>query len=120
MKLIAIATSEKCVAQHFGHCEGFTVYQLEEGKNPSPQFYPNPGHKPGFLPEYLGDLGVQVIIAGGMGAGAVNLFAQKSIQVITGASGVVEEALHKYLKGELVSSGSVCNAHEHSNGCDEH
>lgn len=28
---IAIASDGKYVSRHFGHCEGFTIYEVEEG-----------------------------------------------------------------------------------------
>lgn len=48
---------------------------------------PNPGHKPGFLPNFLNNLGVNVIISGGMSGGAIDIFNEKGIEVIEGASG---------------------------------
>lgn len=50
-------------------------------------FIPNPGHRPGFLPIFLHEKGLNVIISGGMGGGAVDIFNEKGIEVITGASG---------------------------------
>ena len=53
---IAVASDEKYVSGHFGHCEGFTIYEVEEGKSLEKSFTPNPGHRPGFLPVFLRDL----------------------------------------------------------------
>ena len=110
--LVSIAREGNVVSQHFGHCEGFEVFNIDGSQIKDRKFYPNPGHKPGFLPNYLNDLGVRVIIAGGMGAGAVEIFDDKGIEVITGASGSLEENIKRYIAGELKSSGSVCN-HDH-------
>ena len=79
----------------------------------------SPGHKPGLLPNLLNDLGVNVIIAGGMGGGAVDIFNEKQIEVITGATGKVDEAVMEYLKGKLQSTGSVCHDHMHHEDCGE-
>ncbi len=46
---IAIASYGKYVSGHFGHCEGFTIYEVEEGKSLNKNFTPNPGHRPGYL-----------------------------------------------------------------------
>ena len=117
---IATAGTGKMVAQHFGHCENFNIFDVEGGKIVGESSVPNPGHKPGFLPNFLGDMGVEVIISGGMGGGAVDIFNERNIEVITGASGDAREAVEKYLRGELISTGSICNKHEHADECGEH
>lgn len=119
MKL-AIATEGSIVSGHFGHCESFTIYEIEAKEVKNKEVVENPGHKPGFLPVFLDEKGVNVIVSGGMGAGAIKIFDEKGIEVITGAEGEVDEILKSYLAGELVSSGSVCNNHEHSGECGNH
>jgi predicted Fe-Mo cluster-binding NifX family protein len=79
----------------------------------------NPGHRPGFLPEFLNDMGVNVIISGGMGAGAIEIFNDKNIEVIVGASGNANEVAKSYLEGHLKSTGSVCHQHQHHDECGE-
>ncbi|WP_201769348.1 NifB/NifX family molybdenum-iron cluster-binding protein [Synergistes jonesii] len=65
---------------------------------------PNPEHKPGFLPNFLGDMGVEVIIAGGMDDGAVEIFNERNIEVIVGAQGDAKVAVESYLRGDLKST----------------
>ncbi len=111
---IAVAAVEGRVAGHFGHCETFLIYDsLTAGAS----VIPNPGHKPGFLPNFLGDMGVNVIIAGGMGGGAIEIFQARNIQVVTGAQGDALKAAHAFSRGELKTTGSVCREHNH--GADE-
>ncbi|MBR5485787.1 MAG: NifB/NifX family molybdenum-iron cluster-binding protein [Oscillospiraceae bacterium] len=117
---IAVASMGTIVAGHFGHCENFTIVEAENAQIVSMTSIPNPGHKPGFLPNYLADMGVEVIISGGMGGGAVDIFNQRNVEVIVGAMGDVKETVEKYLKGELKSTGSVCHNHEHAHECGEH
>lgn len=117
MMKIAVACEGKMVSQHFGHCEGFRIFTVQEGKATGNEFVMNPGHRPGFLPNFLNELGVNVIIAGGMGAGAIEIFNEKSIEVITGAGGDTETILNLYLEGKLESTGSVCHEHQHSDNC---
>ncbi len=117
---IAVASMGTIVAGHFGHCQNFTIIEAENAQIVSMTSIPNPGHKPGFLPNYLADMGVQVIISGGMGGGAVDIFNQRNVEVIIGAMGDVKETVEKYLKGELKSTGSVCHNHEHAHECGEH
>lgn len=58
-------------------------------------------------------MGVNVIISGGMGGGAIDIFNEKGIEVIIGASGNAKVAAEAYLKGLLKSTGSVCHEHQH-------
>ncbi|HML48631.1 MAG TPA: NifB/NifX family molybdenum-iron cluster-binding protein [Clostridia bacterium] len=117
--MIAVPRSGRAVCEHFGHCENFNLYETENGAVKAESSVPNPGHKPGFLPNFLGDAGVNVIISGGMGGGAVEIFNERNIEVVVGASGPAKAAVERYLKGELKSTGSVCNEHEHADECHE-
>lgn len=115
---IAVAGENGRVAEHFGHCESFYIYETEEQRIVKSAAIPNPGHKPGFLPNFLNDMGVNVIISGGMGGGAIEIFNEKGIEVITGARGNADETAKNYLAGELTSTGSVCHEHRHAGECD--
>ncbi len=111
---IAVASENGVVTGHFGHCEAFHIFDAEAGQIIKTEIVPNPGHRPGFLPNFLNDMGVNVIISGGMGGGAVEIFNEKGIEVIVGAEGNSQEVAEMYLKGMLKSTGSVCNHdHEH-------
>lgn len=114
---IAVASEKDMVTEHFGHCEGFTIFETDNKKITKTEFKLNPGHRPGFLPNFLNDLGVNVIISGGMGGGAIEIFNEKGIEVIIGASGKAEDAVNSYLAGALKSTGSVCHEHQHHDDC---
>lgn len=114
---IAVASEGNVVAGHFGHCEGFNIYEIDNNQIITNELIANPGHKPGFLPNFLNDLGVNVIISGGMGAGAIDIFNEKGIKVITGARGNVQDVVNDYIQGILQSTGSVCQEHQHHGGC---
>jgi len=117
---IAVARMGNTVAMHFGHCENFGIYDCENKAVVSEQSMPNPGHKPGFLPNFLADMGVRVIISGGMGGGAVDIFNERGVEVVVGAKGDAKAAVEAYLRGELKSTGSICQEHEHAHDCGEH
>ena len=119
MITIAVASEGSAVTGHFGHCENFNIYKAQDGVIKSSESIQNPGHKPGFLPNFLYDRGVNVIISGGMGGGAVDIFNEKGIEVITGATGDAQKAARDYLAGRLRSTGSVCHSHEHRGECGE-
>jgi predicted Fe-Mo cluster-binding NifX family protein len=114
---IAVACNGEYVSEHFGHCERFTIFSAEDLKVISEEHVANPGHRPGFLPVFLHELGINVIISGGMGGGAVTLFNEKGIEVIVGARGGTKEAAEQYLQGALKSTGSVCHEHMHHDSC---
>ncbi len=118
--IIAVASEKETVAGHFGHCENFNLFKVEGGKIAEKNSLPNPGHRPGFLPNYLYEQGVNVIIAGGMGGGAVEIFNEREIEVIVGVSGDAEEAVKAYIKGELETTGAVCHEHAHHGECGNH
>jgi len=100
-------------------CEGFIIFDTENNKIVKSETIANPGHKPGFLPNFLADRGVNVIISGGMGGGAVDIFNERNIEVIVGARGDAKAAVEAYLQGSLKSTGSVCHEHEHHDECGE-
>ena len=69
------------------------------------------------LPDFIASNGAKVVIAGGMGAGAVNGCNARGMQVITGVTGSPDDAALLFAKGELKSTGSVCSHHgEHHHG----
>lgn len=114
---IAVASEKNMVTEHFGHCESFSIFEVENNEIIKSESIKNPGHKPGFLPNFLNDLGVNVIISGGMGGGAIEIFNEKGIEVIIGAQGNAKTIVEKYLQGMLKSTGSVCHEHKHHDEC---
>lgn len=118
---IAVASEGNYVSGHFGHCEGFTIYEGELGSvnGLTKVFVQNPGHRPGYLPVFLKELDVNVIIAGGMGETAQQLFKENGIEVVVGAEGISDDLAHKYMKGQLISSGDICKEHQHEGHCND-
>lgn len=114
---IAVASEGNSVTEHFGHCENFIIYEVKDNKVTDKKIIPNPGHKPGFLPNFLNGQGVNVIISGGMGGGAVDIFNELNIKVITGAAGNADLVVQNYILGELKSTNSVCREHQHKDEC---
>jgi len=116
---IAVASENEMVTEHFGHCENFIIFEVENDSIIKSERITNPGHRPGFLPNFLNDLGVRVIISGSMGGGAIDIFNEKGIEVIVGASGNAKETVTAYLEGHLKSTGSICHRHQHKDECKE-
>ncbi len=105
---IAISTDGDRVSPHFGRCPSFTLVSVEDNKVVSKETVDNPGHQAGFLPEFLGQKQVNVIIAGGMGQRARLLFQEKNITPILGADLSVDEAVEAFLSNQLKSDDSPC------------
>ncbi|MBN1272688.1 MAG: hypothetical protein JXB26_10515 [Candidatus Aminicenantes bacterium] len=105
---VAIATDQDSVSAHFGRCDSYSIYEIEEGKILDKKIIPNPGHEPGFLPQFLAEREVTCIIAGGMGPRAQNLFSQKNIKTITGVQGKIEEVIEQFLEQDLASGEDLC------------
>jgi len=114
---IAVASDNEMVTEHFGHCANFNIFDTENNQIVKSESIADPGHRPGFLPNFLNDMGVKVIISGGMGGGAIDIFNEKGIEVIVGAKGPAKAAVEQYLQGMLQSTGSVCHEHQHHDGC---
>lgn len=113
---IAISTDNGQVSAHFGRCPTYTLFEIEDGRILQRTEIPNPGHQPGFLPDYLYRMGVSVIIAGGMGPRAQGLFAAKNIQTVTGVQGNVDEAVDRFLRQELKAGRDLCDHEHHHEG----
>ena len=68
-----------------------------------------PPHQPGFLPQWLADQKVNVVLAGGMGGRARDLLAQNGIQVVCGVqSNDPTELVQAYMKGDLTDGENTC------------
>ena len=109
---IAIPLAGDRLALHFGHCERFALVDVdpESGRIAGREDIDAPPHQPGLLPPWLARRGVNLIIAGGMGQRAQELFLQQHIQVLVGARALAPENLvGAYLAGELVSGENVCD-----------
>jgi len=95
---------------HFGHCQEFAIIEVKDNQIVSKEILLPPPHEPGVLPQWLHSLGANVIIAGGMGNRAIDLFNQAGIEVVTGAEAEEPETLVKnYLDNSLVIGENACD-----------
>ncbi len=109
---IAIPLFEGKLSQHFGHCEQFAIVDTDQAAEgiAGRQDVTPPPHEPGVLPRWLGGMGVNVIIAGGMGQRAQQLFTQNQIEVVVGAPAESpEELVRSYLNKTLQSGANLCD-----------
>jgi len=109
---IAIPIAQGRMAMHFGHCEGFALVEVDPQSQQivGTTMLQPPAHAPGVLPAWLHEQGANVIIAGGMGQRAQQLFAQNDITVVVGASdGTPEGLASAYLQGTLKAGENICD-----------
>jgi len=105
---IAISTDGEYVSAHFGRCPSFTIAEIEGEKLVKKEVIDNPGHQPGFLPEFLRKQEVGTILAGGIGIKAQELFRSYGIKTIMGISGKIDDVIDDILKGTLKGGESLC------------
>ena len=119
---IAVTYEGGNVFQHFGHTETFKVYEVEDGAIVSSSIVGSNGAGHGALAALLNEVGIDVLICGGIGGGAQAALAEQGIELCAGASGDADAAVEAYLRGELENTGANCDHHHHGedHSCAEH
>lgn len=106
----AIPVAGDRLSSHFGHCEQFALIDTEDGTITGKSMHTPPPHEPGVLPRWLHEKGADIVIAGGMGTRAQQLFMEKGIKVVVGAPGDAPEVLvGQYLADALVTGENICD-----------
>lgn len=114
---IAVPTRGTVVDDHFGHCEFYTVFTIEDKTVVDSEQLPSPvgcGCKSN-IASVLKEKGVSVMLAGNIGQGAVNVLNQSEIKVISGCSGDVKELAEKWLAGKVMDQNIICDHHDCGN-----
>lgn len=109
---IAVPVDNGVLDAHFGHCKSFAVLNVDdkEKKILSQESIDAPPHEPGLLPAWLGERDVNLVITGGMGQKARQLFGEQQIDVIVGAPVATPDKLvEEYLAGTLTSGQNACD-----------
>jgi predicted Fe-Mo cluster-binding NifX family protein len=117
---IAVTYDNGQVFGHFGHTEQFKIYEIENGGVSSSWILDTNGSGHGALADLLCGQGVELLICGGIGAGAQEALRQAGIGLIGGVSGHADDRVADYLAGRLEHDPSVqCNhgEHPHVDGC---
>lgn len=123
MKL-AIPSNNGEVNPHFGQSKTFAIVEIndqQEVTSVEEVSAANLQHKHEGLAGLLKDQKVDVVIVGGIGAGAVNALEAAGLQVLFGASGPIKQVAETFARGEFVSKRVMCNHHgghhHHEGGC---
>lgn len=114
---IALPSKDNIIDSHFGHCDHFTVYTVNENREIiAEEKVASPagcGCKSN-IATTLSAMGVKVMLAGNMGDGAVNVLGSNGIQVIRGCAGEIRSVAEGFLSGRVLDSGIACHSHEHN------
>lgn len=120
---IAVPTKEgNQIDNHFGHCEFYSIFTIENNEVVNKQILQSPqgcGCKSNIAYD-LADMDVQVMLAGGIGNGAVNKLAEQKIEVVRNCTGDVDVLVNDYLAGKIHDGGSNCAAHDDHHSSDAH
>ena len=121
MKL-AVTFENGNIFQHFGHTENFKIYDIENGVIKESRVVNSNGAGHGALAGFLKNEGVDVLICGGIGAGAQTALANAGIRLYGGVSGSADEAADAFLEDRLEYDANVKSSHHHHHegGCGEH
>ena len=99
---IAIPTRDCRIDDHFGHCDHYTIYTIENKTIAAREELPSPqgcGCKSGIAAD-LQRLGVTALVRG--------------------CSGDIETVVKSYLAGFILDSGKRCAGHDGAHRCDGH
>ena len=110
--IIAIPVHDGRLCLHFGHCSEFARIETDAAgtKITAQTSLKPPAHAPGVLPKWLHEQGVEVVLAGGMGGRARELFEQAGIKVVIGAPAETPETIvNQYLAGTLKTGANTCD-----------
>ena len=114
---IALPSYPNQVDEHFGHCEYFTVFTIDDQNKILSQetITPPPGCGcKSNIASTLADMKIEVLLAGNMGDGAVRVLNNAGIDVIRGCSGDVKTVALDWLNGSIKDSGDICHSDDHN------
>ena len=110
---IAVPTRDERIDDHFGHCDHYTIYTIENKEIKNKEQLASPqgcGCKSGIAAD-LQAMGVKVMLAGNMGEGAKEKLESHDIRVIRGCSGNIDTVVKGFLAGFVFDSGKGCSGH---------
>ena len=118
---IAVTYQDGMIFQHFGHSQQFKLYEVENGKVIKSKIVDTNGQGRGALLGFLTDCHADILICGGIGAGAQSALSESGIQIFGGVSGSADEAVQNYLSDTLqYVLAAQCNHREHGHSCQSH
>ena len=118
---IAVPYENEKIEQHFGRAKQFKFYDVEDGTVQSSEVVDTVGEGHGALASFLHNAKADVVICGGIGAGAQTALAEAGITLVSGVKGSADEVVQQHLAGTLERSadeGKCTHRHQHQHGKD--
>ena len=120
MRKIAIpVTRTNQLDSHFGHCEFYGIYTISEKNEIIDIELLRSEHGCGCksnIASILSNNGVTIMLAGGIGSGAIDVLNNQGIQVLRGCSGNATDVVNQFIEGKIIDSGVSCLQNEHHHG----
>lgn len=115
---IAVTYENGEIFQHFGHTEQMKIYDVENDRVVSSQVVDTQGSGHGALAGFLKDRAVDVLLCGGIGAGAQMALAEAGIKLYGGCRGLADQAVENFLNNALMYDPNVrCDHHGEGHDC---
>ena len=111
---IAIPTRNNSLDNHFGHCEYFTLIEVDSSKKVLKTEKLESSVECGCksnLAEELEKRGIELLLAGGIGEGAIKKLKSHHIDVIPGLSGTLEEVIESWRTDNYSKQPKICTEH---------
>lgn len=118
MKIAVPVTNDNQIVDHYGQCKSYNVFTISDNNDiKEVKEISKDGSSSGCgcksdISSRLAEDGVKVMLAAGIGGGAVNALNNFGISVIRGLSGDATEVVKLYLKGYVLDKGSSCSKHQ--------
>ena len=108
---IAIPCVDELLCMHFGHCQQFAFVEVNDDQTIAGiEMIAPPPHEPGLYPKWVKENGGDIVIAGGMGMRAQELFTAQGISVLTGAPALEPRQIAMaYLAQSLETGENACD-----------
>jgi predicted Fe-Mo cluster-binding NifX family protein len=120
MKIAVPVKDDHQIDSHFSHCAFYQIFTITDNNEilfveitDAPE---GCGCKSNLV-EVLEKKGVKILLAGGIGTGAINKLATHGIKVVRNCEGNATEQVQRYLAGELKDGGYSCASHDHEHEC---
>ena len=123
MKIAVPVTTDNQIDGHFGHCESYGVFTISDSKEITEiRSVESPAGCgcSSDIGSTLSTDGVTLMLAGGIGDGALNKLNSSGIEVIRGCSGNATEVVKLFIAGLVEDNGSSCDHHDHHGHDHEH
>lgn len=108
------------ISEHFGHCDVFTLVEIDDGKVSRVAVLPNGSHEHGGCMAPVGLLAesrVKILIADGMGMRPLAGFNQVGIDVYKNDDAMkVGQAIQSFLSGSMAKFSSEASCASHAEG----